>query len=63
MLVTVALIFAALSLFVVAALFACVLGFCAKWADDREDAYLSDELECKYAASPRPGRSYVRSGR
>jgi hypothetical protein len=62
MLVTVALIFAALSLFVVAALFACVLGFCAKWADEREETYLSDPLESKYAAPNREGRSYVRSG-
>lgn len=50
MIVTLALVFAALTLFVLGALFAVGLGFTAKWADEREAAYLEDPLECKYAA-------------
>jgi hypothetical protein len=59
MLVTVALVFAALTPFVVGTLFALALCQAAKLGDEQQ----ADPLECKYAAPACEGSSRVRSGR
>lgn len=61
MLVTVALVFAVLTPFVLVALFMVALGFTAKWSDEREEHHASDKLECKYALPPCEGR-HTRDG-